>query len=421
MIPKPTNRHTCDQPIEVVNPRYRSLSSAEDIRMAQTYSDYKIVVPCGHCLTCRQKRARSWHYRLYREALGTPTHHFTASDKNGKKTRYNNSPRVLFCTFTFNDKHLPKVPTNKEERDILAPYIRKWRDSWRKKFGTSPRYFAISDIGGEEGRLHLHLLIFNPTWKDGRRINISDIYSHNRNGNLKLPPSRQCLWRYGFCTYCSWIRGIEAIHYVSGYLTLENAMRQAEKGSKVLKHGKPLCREALIHYASVFCSMGIGRCFINTPLFEQLRATRSHIDTIGNFYYAIPRYYRLYYYEVKEYTFYHTDYYAWFHSLDFYNSPPPVHKCVSWILTREEQLVAANKKHFLSMVPPRPWFVDTPCGRYTNPDAYDSFCRKRVKMYTDPCYIFKRTSPVFNGDILGKLSKDTLSALEEFNQIFKTL
>lgn len=353
--------------------------------------------------------------------MGTVTHNFIAPDKKGKKTRYNNSPRVLFCTFTFNDENLPDVPTNKEERDVLAPFIRKWRDGWRKKFGTSPRYFAISDIGGEEGRLHLHILIFNPTRKNGSRINISDIYSHNRKKDVKLPPSRQCLWRYGFCTYCAWIRGIEAIHYVAGYLTLENAMKQAEKGSKIVKHGKPLCREALIHYASVFCSMGIGRCFINTALFERLRSTRSHVDIIGQFHYAIPRYYRLYYYDEKEFTFDYTDYYEWFHHPEFPDISPPVYKKTSFILTREEQLASDNKKHFLSIVPPRPWFVDTPNGRYTNPDAYDSYCRNRVKTYTDPCFIFKRTTAVFNGDPLGALSKESISALAEFNLKYQTL
>lgn len=283
---------SCVHPITVVNPRYRS----KNWDGAQPYDslDYKISVPCGHCILCRRRNSSSWHFRLYHEALHTPTF------KVGNKNKMN----IFFVTFTFSDEHLPdhRSITHSELRSTLAPYIRIWRDRWRKRHGVSPRYFCVTDIGGERGRLHLHLLIFNPVDKQGNRISLHRIFRTaerwQKEGNEGDVPSRlQMDWPFGFCTYASYVNGIEAIHYVSGYINNRNVLRSLENGFSPMKHGKKICSEALSHVPCVFVSQGLGRSFIRSSSFAELKKTRRLLTKLGHYIYAVPRYYRLYYFE----------------------------------------------------------------------------------------------------------------------------
>lgn len=305
--------HSCDKPLFVVNPRYRSAkwSDSEDYRITMSRKDYKIMVPCGHCFTCRRKRSSSWHYRIYQEALHTRTH------------RHNGTvvPRILFVTFTFNNESLPET-TPLNERNVLAPFIREWRESWRYRFGTSPRYFAVSDLGVRNGRLHLHLLIFDPRYKNGKSISLSHIYvpQKRRKGNkTPNPPSKNLQWKYGWAE-ASYIRGIAAIHYVSGYMTHANVEKKAKKKRKN-PHPK-----ALKHVCSIFVSQGLGKSFIYTNDFATLRCIKASTSRLGKFTYAVPRYYRKYYYD----------------DIPIYTTLSDGRVIISGLITREEQLSSVN-------------------------------------------------------------------------------
>lgn len=287
------NKIKCLHPITVVNPKYRSRAFVDSGDIPnQSARDYRLSVPCGKCLLCRKRKANDWHVRLFHEALGTPR-----LSINNKKLL-----NILFATFTFSDKYLPD-DSNDGLRERIAPFIRHWRDNWRKRHGVSPRYFAVTDIGGDEGRLHLHLLIFNPVDRDGNRISISSIFStahrwRKRTGDESpVPPSLQLDWHYGYCTYCSMLKGIEGIHYVIGYLNNSNVIKQLEKGKKVQKHGSPVCEKALKHIPAVFVSQGLGKDFINTNEFSKLKNLKSFICNLGKFRYAVPRYYRSKYFD----------------------------------------------------------------------------------------------------------------------------
>lgn len=280
----------CLHPISITNPRYRS-KDWERTGDGAPWSrpDYKIIVPCGHCILCRKRKSTDWHFRLFHEFLGTPF-----IDK--KQTRRN----VLFCTFTFNNDHLPDDSQN-GLRSRIAPFIRQWRDVWRKRYGTSPRYWITTDIGNE-GRLHLHAVIFNPTYKDGRRIPKSKLFMTTErwikdHPGKPVPSDLQCCWRYGFCTYCSYLEGEAGIHYVAGYLNGSNVLKQVEAGKVPKKHRKALCRKALHHIPAVFVSSGLGKSFLVTQEFEKLKLLKSFICRLGKYKYAVPRYFRSKYFE----------------------------------------------------------------------------------------------------------------------------
>lgn len=362
----PKIRYSCDNPIEVVNPRYRKYSAGE-LRHAQHLADYKIIVPCGHCLTCRQRRARNWHFRLYHEACACSLHTFT--DHKGKHV---DAPRILFCTFTFNDKHLPHVPKNKQEREILAPFIRKWRDGWRKRFGVSPRYFAISDIGGDSGRLHFHLLIFDPRDRHGKPIKKSQIYTYNRDGETVLPPWEQLGWRYGFCTYCGWLRGMQGVHYAAGYINMENAIKEAEKGKGMTKHRKPLCLKARLHFASIFCSPGLGKKWFESSEFSQLRSTKAAVCRIGKYTYSVPRYYRLRYWD-----------------------PIVIPGVSPVIVSREQQMSAYNSRYMHKMMSSirGPVVIHGPTMTFTNAAQLAAYRKKLKDLYLDPSFVYVMDPP----------------------------
>lgn len=307
----------CLHPITVVNPRYR-----KDFDHEYGYPpDYYMCVPCGKCARCRTKRSASWHFRTYYEALAAPTF------RNGKKEQLN----IWFCTFTFRQEFLPD-DKNDGLRDRVAPYIRKWRDNWRKRHGRSPRYFCVTDIGSnpvsgdpDDCRLHLHLLIFNPTRADGSRIGLSSVFT---DPDLLADPfdySHQLDWHYGRVD-AQFVNGIECIHYVSGYINNRNISRAIANGKLPKKHGKALSEKARHHVAAVFVSNGLGLQFVSSKDFAKLRALKSPVARLGTYTYALPRYYELYYYD------------------DLYIDPDN-----PFPITRQEQMSADHRIRMLKM------------------------------------------------------------------------
>lgn len=147
----------CLNPIRVKNPRYRGLSKSElsDVavdmfgdlatRDPQGFFhplDESFVVPCGRCERCLSVRKSAWRTRLLREY-----------DYNSDKKNY-------FVTLTFDDENLQKYvlgKSNSEKGAILTRFI----DRFRKRFGSSVRYFFISELGEHTGRFHFHGILFD--------------------------------------------------------------------------------------------------------------------------------------------------------------------------------------------------------------------------------------------------------------------
>lgn len=249
----------------VVNPRFRKnrnsqeYADARDMHWRDYVENYYIEVPCGKCYLCRKKKANGWRVRLLEELKSTPTF------RHDGITKY----RCIFVLFTFDNAHLPKVSS----RDELAPYIRKWRDLWRKKYGKSPRYFAVTDCGTQFGRLHLHLLIFDPCDKNGKQISISALEKNN------------FFWRNGFVRQPTWLKGQEGITYVTGYITGSNLEKEA------IKHGHIMCKEAMEYKPIVFVSNGLGADYLNHPKSYDIERNQ-FVYHFNGFTYALPSYYR---------------------------------------------------------------------------------------------------------------------------------
>lgn len=148
--------------------------------------DYYVLIPCGVCPECRRAYKSQWTCRLLFEASHQPI------------------GNCVFMSLTFSDefiKHDDQGNPTGYSRSECAAIFRRFRDNFRKKYGFSFRYFCISELGGKNGRFHLHAVI----WADGfqnKSIRYNDI---------------KALWKYGF-SYVEPIRSYGAFNYITKYI-----------------------------------------------------------------------------------------------------------------------------------------------------------------------------------------------------------
>ena len=230
-----------------------------------TLPDYYIKVPCGRCALCKERISKDWKVRLTVECRHTPTHHMF-----GKKL-----PRVMFITLTFNEKSY-----NENEEFDFAPWLSRFRDNFRKRYGKSPRYFAITDRGSEFGRLHLHMLLFNPTlWEkeeEKRGVSVSELHKVH------------LWWPYGFADI-QWVENPNVAGYVCGYITGANMDRE-----EPIKHGKPICEKALRYKPRIYVSKGLGKQWLTATNVEDVFINERFTIDLDGYRYALPRYYMNY-------------------------------------------------------------------------------------------------------------------------------
>lgn len=163
--------------------------------------DLMITTKCGVCIECRKQWMRDWRIRLTNEW-----------ETGGQET--------YFGTMTLSEgamEELIKQAKIDDPNKVAIIAIRKWRERVRKATGKSPRYWAVTELGGRKTqRLHIHMLIFG--------------------GSIDVCESK---WAYGN-TWVEKIRGQGAITYVSKYLLKEDPEHKTYK-------------------PRVLCSQGIGR------------------------------------------------------------------------------------------------------------------------------------------------------------------
>lgn len=246
----------------IVNRRYSKYSASVQRQFAD-HPDYYLQVPCGRCSLCKQRIAREWKIRLHYEMQCTREH------------RHNSQmiPRVVFLTFTISDDYY----TNSEK--IFSDWLVKFRDNFRKRYGKSPRYWAITDRGSQFARLHLHMLLFDPRKYDRRRneyvgdISISELKKHS------------FWWPYGFVDV-QWIKWRGVDQYVVGYLTGANLERE-----EPVKHGKPICQEALKYKPHIYPSKGLGAAILDSSFVRYVCSRDFATLDLNGFVYGLPRYY----------------------------------------------------------------------------------------------------------------------------------
>lgn len=252
----------CDKPRYIVNRKYSKLRKELRDRFSD-FPDYYVKVPCGNCALCKKQVANSWRFRLVIECRNTDTHIHM-----GRRL-----PRVMFITFTFREDCYT------DDEKLIAPWLVRFRDSYRKRFGKSPRYFAITDRGSENGRVHLHMLLFNPRIYDKKQK------SYTKGISVNMLHDVACWWPYGFVDI-EWVREPQVANYVCGYITGANINRE-----EPIKHGKPICEAALRYKPKIYPSKGLGSQYINPSTIDYHFYNEEFRVQLDGYFYALPRYY----------------------------------------------------------------------------------------------------------------------------------
>lgn len=103
-----------------------------------------LLVPCGSCRLCREKKSRELMARCTAET-----------------NQYGRTP--LFITFTYADKYLPEKGLDKKDLQLFFKRLRSRLDYYNVEHNL--RYLAVGEYGSKTHRAHYHVILWNfPTW-----------------------------------------------------------------------------------------------------------------------------------------------------------------------------------------------------------------------------------------------------------------
>lgn len=114
-------------------PAYRSLGGAVSLREPLTDNYEYLRLPCGHCIGCRQSRAREWAFRC---TLELKTH-----------------AQACWVTLTYDQDHVPYTLS----KDHFAGYLKRLRSRIPAR---GIRFFGCGEYGEQNGRPHFHIILF---------------------------------------------------------------------------------------------------------------------------------------------------------------------------------------------------------------------------------------------------------------------
>lgn len=144
--------------------------------------DRWLDLPCGRCIGCRLDYSREWANRCMLE-LG-----------------YHESS--YFCTFTYDDAHLPKTySTDPQTGECLAPVATlRRRDAQlllkriRKRFSDCQiRFFGSGEYGAQSLRPHYHIILFG--------LQLDDLFTYKKGDKVGMyynSSSLQSCWPFGY-------------------------------------------------------------------------------------------------------------------------------------------------------------------------------------------------------------------------------
>lgn len=152
---------------------------------------YKLTIPCGTCILCREEHARQTAVRITHEA---------------QLYRENS-----FITLTYSDEHLP------EHGSLNYEHLQKFWKRARKQLGRL-RYYAVGEYGDESLRPHYHAVVFN-------RAFIADrIIVREQPTLLWTSPLLEAIWGLGQVTVGAVT--FETARYCASYVTKKLRSKQ---------------------------------------------------------------------------------------------------------------------------------------------------------------------------------------------------
>lgn len=187
----------CLYPRLIPNPKFKTSKKRGYYKPSQHDSRLNYVpIACGKCYECRKKRAREWKIRLAEEI------------RHGKS---------YFVTLTIDDENLEKIKdeleiekTKGNENSIATTALRKFLERCRKKTKKSLRHWCVTELGEDNGRIHLHGIFFG---EDAVQLIIEK-------------------WKYGYVFIGTFVNE-RTINYITKYM-LKDDINNREFSGKVL-------------------------------------------------------------------------------------------------------------------------------------------------------------------------------------------
>lgn len=186
----------CLYPKLIPNPKYRT-SKKRGYYVPKMYDNRLKYVPvaCGKCYECRKKKAREWNIRLSEDIR-----HFKA----------------WFITLTIDDTSMNELLKEmglecvaRNENSIAGFALRRFLERVRKKTKKSIRHWCVTELGEDNGRIHLHGIFFGENAPN-------QIIEH---------------WKYGYVFIGSFVNE-RTINYITKYM-LKDDIKHREFTGKV--------------------------------------------------------------------------------------------------------------------------------------------------------------------------------------------
>lgn len=231
----------------------------DDSTLDKMYEHYKLLVeltpiyvyaPCRKCPPCLKKRSMEWSGRLIREVEHT----------------WSNGGKVLFCTFTYNNKYIKSAPLKYKEQ------LAKFFDKLRSKYRRSIRHWCIPELGENTARFHIHALLFDVP--DDFAPN--GHYHRSKNGALMGSSSvLRKFWPYG-------LNDVGYLKEINGAVYLVNYLTKITDKSLQANNGIPF-------KGGIICSNKIGFLeYDEKELFDKARQGVPLTYNVANFDYQYP-------------------------------------------------------------------------------------------------------------------------------------
>lgn len=281
----------CLKPVKIINPHYLKLCNGDKRQAYENYRmkvDYKITVGCGKCFLCKKSYQSKWRLRLNHEYM------YGAHDL---KNSY-------FVTLTLNEDYYQKALYHSSQ--LIREFLEAYRYQVKKRTGKGKSVFhwIVSERGEKRGRLHFHGILFD----------------------CVLPKYiiEQC-WKYGFVSFKQLT--LKRCGYVTKYITKGNS--------------PSACKESVEHQPRVWCSAGIGKCYVELPTVRSLHVTPYGLVPFivkNNFVYGMPRYYKQKIFSDEERELLKLQYYA--ENTSDFALPKPPFSINGWLTSSPERLLS---------------------------------------------------------------------------------
>lgn len=200
----------CLYPKLIRNPKYKP-TKKNGGKPPVCYDTRLLYIPaaCGECYECRKKKQREYQIRLQEEIRHTHGEFLTLTIDNDWYKKL--------------EKKIPKLPKetiketkiNGEYDNLIATVaLRKFLERCRKETGKSIKHWCITELGEENGRIHIHGIFF------GKDIN----------------KTIQKNWEYGFIYIGQYVNE-RTVMYITKYMFKQCEYNKLFKGKVLSSSG----------------------------------------------------------------------------------------------------------------------------------------------------------------------------------------